>query len=86
MWDIVVPLSKTGIALGSIFVITLVMGDFFVVRVMSGSQSANIALAMSNQIAMVQYPPAAASAIILLIVVSGLVATWPTRPSLKAEG
>ena len=69
-----VPLSKTGIALGSIFVVTLVMGDFFVVKVMSGSQSASIAMAMSNQIAMVQYPPAAASAVILLIVVSLMVA------------
>lgn len=75
IWDIVVPLSKTGIALGSIFVITLVMGDFFVVKVMSGSQSASIAMAMANQIAMVQYPPAAASAVVLLIVVSLMVAT-----------
>src|SRR5260370_41590856 len=33
--EIVLPLSKTGIALGSIFVITLVMGDFFVVKVMT---------------------------------------------------
>jgi len=74
IWDIVIPLSKTGIALGSIFVITLVMGDFFVVKVMSGSQSASVAMAMSNQIAMVQYPPAAASAVILLIVVSLMVA------------
>ena len=74
IWDIVIPLSRTGIALGSIFVITLVMGDFFVVKVMSGSQSASIAMAMSNQIAMVQYPPAAASAVILLIVVSLMVA------------
>jgi len=74
IWDIVVPLSKTGIALGSIFVVTLVMGDFFVVKVMSGSQSASVAMAMSNQIAMVQYPPAAASAVILLIVVSLMVA------------
>ncbi len=74
IWDIVVPLSRTGIALGSIFVITLVMGDFFVVRVMSGSQSASVALAMSNQISMVQYPPAAASAVVLLIIVSLMVA------------
>jgi putative spermidine/putrescine transport system permease protein len=74
IWDIVIPLSKTGIALGSIFVVTLVMGDFFVVKVMSGSQSASVAMAMSNQIAMVQYPPAAASAVILLIVVSLMVA------------
>lgn len=74
IWDIVIPLSKTGIALGSIFVITLVMGDFFVVKVMSGSHSASVALAMSNQIAMVQYPPAAASAVILLIIVTLMVA------------
>ena len=74
IWDIVVPLSKTGIALGSIFVITLVMGDFFVVKVMSGSHSASVAMAMSNQIAMVQYPPAAASAVILLIIVTLMVA------------
>lgn len=74
VWEIVVPLSKTGIALGSIFVLTLVMGDFFVVKVMSGSQSASIVMAMANQIAMVQYPPAAASAVMLLIVVSLMVA------------
>jgi putative spermidine/putrescine transport system permease protein len=74
IWDIVVPLSKTGIALGSIFVITLVMGDFFVVKVMSGSHSASVALAMSNQIAMVQYPPAAASAVVLLVIVTLMVA------------
>ena len=30
--EVVMPLCKTGIALGSIFVVTLVMGDFFVVR------------------------------------------------------
>jgi len=74
IWDIVIPLSKTGIALGSIFVITLVMGDFFVVKVMSGSHTASVASAMMNQIAMVQYPPAAASAVILLIIVGLMVA------------
>ena len=30
--EVVIPLSKSGIALGSIFVVTLVMGDFFVVK------------------------------------------------------
>src|SRR5499433_3713065 len=64
IWEIIVPLSRTGIALGSIFVITLVMGDFFVVNTMSGGHSASVALAMYNQIAAVQYPPAAASAVI----------------------
>jgi putative spermidine/putrescine transport system permease protein len=71
---IVIPLSKTGIALGSIFVIALVMGDFFVVKVMSGGQSANVVLAMSNEIALLQYPPAAASAVVLIVIVSLMVA------------
>jgi putative spermidine/putrescine transport system permease protein len=74
MWEIIIPLSKTGIALGSIFVITLVMGDFFVVNTMSGGHSASVALAMYNQIAAVQYPFAAASAVILLLIVTLLVA------------
>jgi putative spermidine/putrescine transport system permease protein len=74
IWEIVVPLSKTGIALGSIFVITLVMGDFFVVSVMSGGHSASVALAMYNQIAAVQYPWAAASAVVLLVIVTLMVA------------
>jgi putative spermidine/putrescine transport system permease protein len=71
---IVIPLSKTGIALGSIFVIALVMGDFFVVRIMSGGQSANVVLAMSNEIALLQYPPAAASAVVLIAIVTLMVA------------
>ena len=71
---IVIPLSKTDIALGSIFVIALVMGDFFVVRIMSGGQSANVVLAMSNEIALLQDPPAAASAVILIVIVALMVA------------
>jgi putative spermidine/putrescine transport system permease protein len=74
MTTVIIPLSKTGIALGSIFVIALVMGDFFVVRIMSGGQSANVVLAMQNQIALLQYPPAAASAVVLIAIVSLMVA------------
>ncbi len=72
--EIVLPLSRTGIALGSIFVITLVMGDFFVVRTMSGGQSASVVSALSNEVGALQYPPAAASAMILVIVVTLMVA------------
>jgi len=67
--NIVLPLSKSGIALGSIFIIALVMGDFFIVRVMGGGQSSNVALAISNQISSFQYPPAAAASIIFLAVI-----------------
>lgn len=74
IWEVVVPLSKTGIALGSIFVIALVMGDFFVVQVMSGGQRASVVLAMSNEIAQLLYPPACASAVLLLAIVTLMVA------------
>jgi len=67
--EIVIPLSKSGIALGTIFVFTQVMGDFFVVRVMSGGQAASVVTALQNEIVSLQYPPAAAEAIILVIVV-----------------
>ena len=72
--EIVLPLSKSGIALGSIFVVTQVMGDFFVVKVMSGGQSASVVSALQNEIAALQYPPAAASAVVLVVVVVMMVA------------
>jgi putative spermidine/putrescine transport system permease protein len=74
MVDVVIPLSKTGIALGSVLVITQVMGDYFVVRQMSGGQSASIVSALSTEIQAMQYPPAAASAMVLVLFVAVMVA------------
>lgn len=67
--DIVIPLSKSGILVGSIFVFTLVMGDFVTVKIMGGGLRANVAVLIYNEISLLQYPAAAASAIILLITV-----------------
>lgn len=67
--NVIIPLTKPGIMIGSIFVITLVMGDFITVRFMSGSQKANVGRLISNDIALLQYPSAAATAVILLITV-----------------
>ncbi len=67
--NVIIPLAKPGIAIGSIFVVTLVMGDFITVRFMSGGQSASVGLMMANQISLLQYPAAAANAVILLITV-----------------
>jgi putative spermidine/putrescine transport system permease protein len=72
--NIVVPLSKSGMALGTVFIIALVMGDFFVVRVMSGGQRASVVSALFNEIAALQYPPAAANAVILVIFVTIMIA------------
>jgi putative spermidine/putrescine transport system permease protein len=74
MVDIVIPLSKTGIVLGSILVFTQVMGDYFVVRQMSGGQSASIVSMLSTQIQAMEYPPAAANAMVLVVFVAILVA------------
>jgi putative spermidine/putrescine transport system permease protein len=70
MAHVIIPLSKTGIALGSVLVLTQVMGDYFVVRQMSGGQSASIVSALSVEIQAMQYPPAAANAIVLVVVVA----------------
>jgi len=69
IWNVVLPLSKTGIALGALFVVTLVMGDFFVVSVMSGGLSGSATTGIFNDLQFLNYPRAAASAVILLIIV-----------------
>jgi putative spermidine/putrescine transport system permease protein len=74
LWNVILPLAKPGMAIGTIFVVTLVMADFSTVQVMSGGQSASVALMMKNQMSLLQYPGAAANAVVLLILVLLLVA------------
>jgi putative spermidine/putrescine transport system permease protein len=74
MRHIIFPLARTGIVLGSILVFTQVMGDYFVVKQMSGGQSASIVSALSTEIQAMQYPPASASAVVLVLFVAFLVA------------
>ncbi|MBV9813675.1 MAG: ABC transporter permease [Acetobacteraceae bacterium] len=71
---VVVPLSLPGIAIGTIFVVTLVMGDFVTVQMMSGGQSASVGLMIKNEISLLQYPDAAAQAVILLLTVLLMIA------------
>jgi len=74
LWNVILPLAKPGMAIGTIFVVTLVMADFSTVQVMSGGQSASVALMMKNQMSLLQYPGAAANAVVLLVLVLLLVA------------
>jgi putative spermidine/putrescine transport system permease protein len=69
VFQVVVPLCKSGIAIGSIFVVTLVMGEFITVRLMSGGLSASVGVLIHNEISLLQYPAAAAGAIVLLLTV-----------------
>jgi putative spermidine/putrescine transport system permease protein len=68
LWNVVIPLSKPGILIGSIFVITIVMGDFITVGVMGGQQIASAGKIIETRLAAIQFPPAAANAVILLMI------------------
>ena len=59
---VIIPLCRPGIAIGTIFVVSLVMGDFVTVQAMSGGQSASVGVAMNHKRALLQYPAAAADA------------------------
>ncbi len=71
--EVTLPLSAPGIAIGSIFIVTLVMGEFVTVRLMGGGQAASVGKLIQTQIGSLQYPLAAANAIILLMVTMLLV-------------
>lgn len=82
---IIIPLTKPGIMIGSIFVVTLVMGDFITVRFMSGGQSASVGRMISNEIGLLQYPAASASAVILLITVLLMVGAMLRMVDIRRE-
>jgi len=67
--NVVIPLSKPGIVIGSIFVLTIVMGDFVTIGVMGGQQIASVGKMINTQMGALQFPPAAAHAVILLVTV-----------------
>jgi putative spermidine/putrescine transport system permease protein len=85
MRHIIFPLARTGIVLGSILVFTQVMGDYFVVKQMSGGQSASIVSALSTEIQAMQYPPASASAVVLVLFVAFLVAGMMRMVDVRKE-
>jgi putative spermidine/putrescine transport system permease protein len=72
--NVVIPLTKPGIVIGSIFVLTIVMGDFVTVGVMGGQQIASVGKMLNTQLGNLQFPPAAAHAVVLLA--SVLVLIW----------
>ena len=78
LWNVVVPLSKPGIVIGSIFVITIVMGDFITVGVMGGQQVASAGKVIETRLNALQFLPAAANAV-LLLAVTLLIITALTR-------
>ena len=66
---VILPLCKPGIVIGSIFVLTIVMGDFVTVGIMGGQQIASVGKVIQVQMSYLQFPIAAANAVVLLAVV-----------------
>jgi putative spermidine/putrescine transport system permease protein len=65
--NIIIPLSRPGIIIGSIFVITIVMGDFLTIGVMGGQQIPSVGKIIHVEMTYLQFPAAAANAVILII-------------------
>jgi putative spermidine/putrescine transport system permease protein len=82
---VIIPLARPGIAIGSILVVAVVMGDFVTVRLMSGGQSASVGLMMVNAMSLLQYPAAAANAVVLLIVVLLMIAAMLRIVDIRKE-
>ena len=68
LWNVVIPLCKPGIVIGSIFVVTIVMGDFVTIGVMGGQQVASAGKMIETRLNALQFPVAAANAVILLAI------------------
>ncbi len=83
--NVIIPLTKPGIMIGSIFVVALVMGDFITVRFMSGSQSANVGRLISNDIGLLAYPSAAATSVVLLATVLLLISIMLRFVNIRKE-
>ena len=82
---VVLPLCRTGIAIGSIFVVALVMGDFVTIGVMGGQQIASVGKVIQTQASVLQFPAAAANAVVLLAVVLLMVAALTRLVDLRRE-
>jgi putative spermidine/putrescine transport system permease protein len=85
LWTVILPLSKSGIAIGSIFVIAMVMGDFVTVDVLGGGQVASVGKQIATQLSYLQFPPAAANAIVLLLAVIAMIAILVSVVDIRKE-
>lgn len=85
LWQVIVPLSRSGILIGSIFIITIVMGDFVTIGVMGGQQIASVGKLIQVQTAYLQFPLAAANAVILLALVLLIIAALTRLVDIRRE-
>ena len=83
--NVVIPLAKPGIVIGSIFVITIVMGDFITIGVMGGQQLAAAGKIIEVRLNALQFPAAAANAVILLIITFMIISALSKLVDIRKE-
>jgi putative spermidine/putrescine transport system permease protein len=83
--QVIIPLAKPGIVIGSIFVITIVMGDFVTIGVMGGQQIASVGKVIQVQMSYLQFPAAAAQAMVLLALVLGMIVALTKLVDIRRE-
>jgi len=85
LWNVIVPLSKPGIVIGSIFIVTIVIGDYVTIGVMGGQQIASVGKVIQVQLSYLQFPLAAANAMVLLAAVLFIVWGMTRLVDIRAE-
>ncbi len=85
LWHVIIPLARPGIVIGSIFVIVLVMGDFVTIGVMGGQQIASVGKVIQVQMSYLQFPAAAAQAVVLLALVLLIIVALTRAVDIRRE-
>jgi ABC-type spermidine/putrescine transport system permease subunit I len=76
-WHVILPLIRSGIGSGAIFVFVIVMGTFEVPSLLGRMKSGIVAsVLIQQQIAFIHYPMASALSFVLLIIVAGGVTSF----------
>lgn len=66
--EVILPQTMAGIVIGSIFVFVLTMGEFGTVQVIGGNAIQSVGTIVNSKFVAIQFPQAAASAVLLVLV------------------
>jgi putative spermidine/putrescine transport system permease protein len=68
--EVILPQTMPGIVIGSIFIFVLTMGDYGTVQTVGGGNITSVGTLIYSKITAIQYPQGAASAVLLVIVLT----------------
>ena len=66
-WEIILPLSLPGVAIGMVFIFVMIMGEFATAVVVYGGKTSTVGTVILNYYAVADYPFAAVNAIMLML-------------------